>query len=67
MNTVTLQTVKREKDGKYFSIGQAVYSLGQYIGIIDGMHQFSDDFRIHIEKTDEESEDVEYLSIFEVD
>lgn len=66
-NTATIQSVKRESDGKIFSIGQEVFSLGLSIGIIDGFCQFKDDFRIHIKQTDEDSEDCQYFSLFEID
>ena len=50
--------VKRYSDNKIFQLGDEIF--------LDGIDQFQDDFRIHVD-VDEESMDLEYYSIYEVD
>ena len=59
--------VQRLSDGKVFSIGHTVTSDGGiFRGVIDGMQQFEDDFRVHL-NVDPDSGDPEYWSISELD
>ena len=58
--------VKRYSDNKIFQLGDEIYVDGIFRGFLDGIDQFQDDFRIHVD-VDEESMDLEYYSIYEVD
>ena len=66
MDIIKIIKIIRLSDNKIFGLGDQCFVDDIFRGCIDGMQQFEDDFRVHIE-VDEESLDCEYFSITELD